>query len=74
MTTCEVLIVGAGVAGASVAWHLDRAGVRDIVVIEAGSAGVGRTSGCAADGVQLQHALRSGSAVMDGCGERDLFS
>lgn len=38
---CEVVIVGGGVAGASAAYHLKNAGVRDIVVLETGKCGNG---------------------------------
>jgi len=34
----HVLIVGAGIIGASIAWHLARAGAK-VTVIEAGQAG-----------------------------------
>lgn len=50
---CEVVIVGAGVSGASAAYYLARAGVRDIIVIDSGSSpGEGGEP-------------KSGSAVMD---------
>lgn len=49
--TCEVIIVGAGVAGASAAYHLSEAGVSDILIIDGGSqageARPGRPSGSA---------------------------
>jgi glycine/D-amino acid oxidase-like deaminating enzyme len=34
---CNVVIVGAGIAGASAAYHLHKAGVSNVVIIEAGS-------------------------------------
>lgn len=34
---CDTLVVGAGLAGALAAWELRRAGVRDLVVVDAGS-------------------------------------
>jgi sarcosine oxidase subunit beta len=41
----DVVIVGAGVVGASVAWHLRRLGVRDVLLLERESApGLGSTS------------------------------
>jgi glycine/D-amino acid oxidase-like deaminating enzyme len=50
-TSCEVIIVGAGVAGASAAYHLSEAGVSDILIIDGGSqageAVPGRPSGSA---------------------------
>ncbi len=33
-TSADVVIVGAGVTGCSIAWHLARLGVRDVVVLE----------------------------------------
>jgi NADPH-dependent 2,4-dienoyl-CoA reductase/sulfur reductase-like enzyme len=54
---CEVVIVGAGVAGASAAYHLTKAGVRDIVVLDAGPVpGEGREE------------QKSGSSVMESAG------
>ena len=41
----RVVVVGAGVTGASVAWHLVQAGVKDVVVIDrAARAGLGSTA------------------------------
>ena len=41
----SVLIVGAGVVGASVAWHLTTRGVRDVLLLDAGDApGAGSTA------------------------------
>jgi len=49
MKTADVVIIGAGVIGASVAWHLAAAGCRNIVVIdrseEPGSGSPGRATG-----------------------------
>ncbi len=45
MTGADVVIVGGGVMGASVAWHLARRGLHDVVVLDAGWApGAGSTS------------------------------
>lgn len=49
----EVVIVGGGVIGTSIAFHLAEAGVRDVVVLERGSLGGGSTSR-AAGGVRAQ--------------------
>ncbi len=49
MQTHEVVIVGGGVVGASVAWHLASRGCRDVVVVdgsaEAGQGSTGRATG-----------------------------
>jgi sarcosine oxidase, subunit beta len=51
----EVVIVGGGVMGVSVAFHLAEAGVRDIVLLDRGPLGAGSTSK-AAGGVRAQFA------------------
>lgn len=72
---CEVLIVGGGVAGASAAYHLKKAGVVDVVVLETGTCGNGRLDASIAPphavlragddpGGVFVHAQRSGSAVI----------
>jgi glycine/D-amino acid oxidase-like deaminating enzyme len=72
---CEVVIVGGGVAGASAAYHLKNAGVRDIVVLETGKCGNGGHDAIIAPphavlragddpGGVFVHAQRSGSAVI----------
>ena len=44
-STADVVVVGAGVVGCSIAWHLARLGVRDVVVLEQlPAAGQGSTS------------------------------
>src|SRR5579884_1809570 len=43
MSTADVVIIGAGVNGASTAFHLARAGVKKIVVIERSYLGAGAT-------------------------------
>jgi sarcosine oxidase subunit beta len=49
MQTAEVVVIGGGVIGASVAWHLASAGCRDVVVVdrstEPGSGSTGRATG-----------------------------
>ena len=42
--TADVAIVGAGVLGASIAWHLTALGIRDIVLFDRGEPGQGSTA------------------------------
>ncbi|HKE16143.1 MAG TPA: FAD-dependent oxidoreductase [Kofleriaceae bacterium] len=49
MRQCEVVIAGAGVAGASLAYFLTRAGVRDVVVLEREGAPARHASGRSAE-------------------------
>ncbi|GAA3097604.1 NAD(P)/FAD-dependent oxidoreductase [Streptomyces echinatus] len=49
----RVVIVGGGVMGTSIAWHLARAGVRDVVLVERDELAAGSTSR-AAGGVRAQ--------------------
>jgi D-arginine dehydrogenase len=49
MRECEVVIVGAGVAGSSLAYFLARSGVRDVVVLERESAAARHASGRSAE-------------------------
>jgi sarcosine oxidase subunit beta len=42
--TADVAIVGAGVLGASIAWHLAALGVRDVVLFDRGAPGQGSTA------------------------------
>jgi sarcosine oxidase subunit beta len=53
--TAEVVVVGGGVVGTSVAWHLRRLGVEDVVLVERDTLGSGST-GKAAGGVRTQFA------------------
>ena len=48
METHEVVIVGGGAMGASVAWHLRELGVSDVVLLERDSLAAGSTSRSAA--------------------------
>jgi sarcosine oxidase subunit beta len=64
--SAEVVVVGGGVMGASVAWHLRELGVRDVVLLERASLGSGSTSKSAggfrtqfADELNVRIALRS---------------
>lgn len=49
----EVLIIGGGVVGCSIAYHLARRGVRDVTVLEQAAVGSG-ASGKAAGGIRQQ--------------------
>jgi sarcosine oxidase subunit beta len=54
--TADVVIVGAGIVGASIAWHLARAGCRDVLVLEREThQGLGST-GKSMGGVRAQFA------------------
>jgi sarcosine oxidase, subunit beta len=55
--TADVVIIGAGAIGASVAYHLSRRGARDVVVLERDQVGAGSTSK-AAGGIRVQFATR----------------
>ncbi len=56
MRTASVVVAGCGVIGASVAWHLARRGVRDVLVVDRGAhAGLGST-GAATGGFRAQFA------------------
>lgn len=51
--TAEVVIIGGGVVGCSIAYHLARCGMRDVVVLERETVGSGTTSK-AAGGIRTQ--------------------
>ena len=51
--SAEVVVVGGGVMGVSIAFHLAEAGVRDVVLVERDELGAGSTSK-AAGGVRAQ--------------------
>jgi sarcosine oxidase subunit beta len=55
--TADVVIVGGGAIGTSIAYHLPRRGVRDVVVLERESVGAGSTSK-AAGGIRVQFGTR----------------
>ncbi len=44
MASHEAIVIGAGVIGASVAWHLAALGARDVLVLERGQVGEGTSS------------------------------
>lgn len=43
-SSCSVVIIGAGVVGASIAWHLTQRGCSDVVLLDGGEPGSGSTS------------------------------
>ena len=43
-TNADVVIIGGGILGASIAWHLTRAGISDIVVVERNEVACGATA------------------------------
>lgn len=51
--TAEVVIIGAGIMGCSIAWHLAQRGLTDVVVLERDAIGRGATAD-AAGGIRLQ--------------------
>ncbi|MGH7316732.1 MAG: NAD(P)/FAD-dependent oxidoreductase [Candidatus Rokuibacteriota bacterium] len=55
--TADVVIIGAGAIGASIAYQLARRGARNVVVIERDTVGAGSTSK-AAGGIRVQFATR----------------
>jgi glycine/D-amino acid oxidase-like deaminating enzyme len=55
--TADIVIIGAGAVGASIAYHLARRGVRDVVVLERETVGAGSTSK-AAGGIRVQFGTR----------------
>ncbi len=58
MTTADVVIVGGGVVGASVAYHLASRGCRDVVVLERGSRQGEGSTGRATGGFRAQFGTR----------------
>jgi glycine/D-amino acid oxidase-like deaminating enzyme len=56
--TASVVVVGGGVVGCSIAYHLARRGVRDVVVLEREAVGSGTTSK-AAGGIRAQFATET---------------
>ena len=73
MRTAEVVIIGGGCVGTSVAYHLAILGCTDVVLLEAGTLGGGSTSK-AAGGIRLQHAdALNAKVVMRSLEEFTLF-
>lgn len=55
--TADIVIIGAGAIGCSIAYHLARRGARDVIVLERETIGAGSTSK-AAGGIRVQFATR----------------
>src|SRR5438034_4903972 len=53
----DIVIIGAGAVGCSIAYHLARRGARDVVVLERETVGAGSTSK-AAGGIRVQFGTR----------------
>lgn len=68
MESAEVVVIGGGVMGTSIAFHLAEAGVRDVVLVERGELGSGSTCK-AAGGVRAQFSdelnVRLGARSLD---------
>ena len=43
-TNADVVVIGGGILGASIAWHLTRAGITDTVVVERNEVASGATA------------------------------
>ena len=43
-TNADVVVIGGGILGASIAWHLTRAGITDTVVVECNEVASGATA------------------------------
>src|SRR6476619_7341737 len=56
MRTAEVVIIGGGIVGSSIAYHLAQAGCRDVVVIERESSQGKGSTGKSMGGVRAQFA------------------
>ena len=58
MHTAEVVIVGGGIVGASIAWHLTEAGCRNVVIVERESHQGKGSTGKSMGGVRAQFATK----------------
>jgi sarcosine oxidase subunit beta len=54
--TADVVIIGAGIAGASIAWHLAELGIRDVILLERDSVQGKGSTGKSMGGVRAQFA------------------
>jgi len=58
MQTADVVIIGGGIVGASIAWHLTEAGCRDVLIIERESHQGKGSTGKSMGGVRAQFATK----------------
>ena len=58
MQTAEVVIVGGGIVGASIAWHLTEAGCRNVLILERESHQGKGSTGKSMGGVRAQFATK----------------
>jgi sarcosine oxidase subunit beta len=58
-TSAEVVIIGAGIAGASIAWHLTEAGCRNVALLERDSVQGKGSTGKSMGGVRAQFATEA---------------
>jgi sarcosine oxidase subunit beta len=58
MQTAEVVIIGGGIVGSSIAWHLTEAGCRDVLIVERESHQGKGSTGKSMGGVRAQFATR----------------
>ncbi|HZM28267.1 MAG TPA: FAD-dependent oxidoreductase [Gemmatimonadales bacterium] len=56
MTSADVVVLGAGVMGASAAWHLARRGVRNVLLLDAAATAGAGSTGRATGGFRAQYA------------------
>jgi sarcosine oxidase subunit beta len=56
--TGEIIVIGGGVVGLSIAYHLTRLGCRDVIVLDRESIGSGSTSKCPG-GIRQQFATET---------------
>src|SRR5262245_47786262 len=56
VTSADVVVLGAGVMGASTAWHLARRGVRNVLLLDAAAAAGAGSTGRATGGFRAQYA------------------
>jgi sarcosine oxidase subunit beta len=58
MQTAEIVIIGGGIVGASIAWHLTEAGCRDVLIVERESHQGKGSTGKSMGGVRAQFATK----------------